>query len=258
MLRNGGFAVERRRVGKSGRDDGAVVHVGREPARRLLHLVGETGRTSIGTRVRGIIDISCGDEGIPVGRAARVRGCLPLPDRPVRARGARRRRPRRAVCACERSRGTRAVRRAAAPRATVGNFLEIDCPGMRRCPAATRTRSTSCRVKSSEMYSCAWKKRILRTRSVETRLAVRFATVPVENSMRAWAISTLSVITGNADGFQVDHRRVHQREQDIEIVDHHVVDHVNIQAARRENAQPVNFEKQRPRDDFLRGDRRPD
>ena len=105
------------------------------------------------------------------------------------------------------------------------------------------------------MYSCSWKKRILRTRSVETRLAVTLATVPVGNSMRACAISTLSVITGMPTALRSDDRRVHQRKQNIEVVNHHVVHHVDIQAARRENAQAVDFEKQRPRDDFLhRGD----
>src|SRR5581483_4910703 len=38
---------------------------------------------------------------------------------------------------------------------------------------------------------CRLEKRSLRTRSVETRLAVKFATQPDSNSIRAFAISTL-------------------------------------------------------------------
>ena len=61
----------------------------------------------------------------------------------------------------------------------------------------------------------------------------------------------------DADGFQIDHRRVDQREQDIEVVDHHVVDHIDIEAARRENPEAMDFEEHRPRNDALRGrDRR--
>ena len=60
----------------------------------------------------------------------------------------------------------------------------------------------------------------------------------------------------NADGFQVRDRRVHQRKQNIEVVNHHVVDHVDIQAARRENAQAMDFEKHGARNDLLRRDDR--
>ena len=37
----------------------------------------------------------------------------------------------------------------------------------------------------------------------------------------------------------------HQREQDVEVVDHQVVDHVDVKAARRKHTQPVHLEKQR-------------
>ncbi len=61
----------------------------------------------------------------------------------------------------------------------------------------------------------------------------------------------------NADGFEIDDRRIDEREQDIEVVDHHVVDDVDIEAARRENAEPMDFEKHGPRNDALGGrDRR--
>ena len=90
--------------------------------------------------------------------------------------------------------------------------------------------------------------------SVETRLAVRFATVPVSNSTRAWAMSTLSLMTGIGDGFEVDNRRIDERKQDVEVVDHYVVDDVDIEAARRKNAEAMDFEKHWARDDFSDGD----
>ena len=59
---------------------------------------------------------------------------------------------------------------------------------------------------------------------------------------------------GDADGFEIDDRRVDEREQDVEVVDHHVVDDVDIEAARRKNAEAMDFEKHRARDDFSDGD----
>jgi len=59
---------------------------------------------------------------------------------------------------------------------------------------------------------------------------------------------------GNAHGFEINNRRVDEREQDVEVMDHYVVDDVNIQAARRKNAEAVDFEKHRTRDDFSNGD----
>ena len=56
----------------------------------------------------------------------------------------------------------------------------------------------------------------------------------------------------NADGFEVHDGRIHERKQNIEVVNHHVVHHVDIQAARRENAEAMDFEKHGARDDFLR------
>ena len=40
-------------------------------------------------------------------------------------------------------------------------------------------------------------------------------------------------------------RRIDQREQNIQIVNHHVIHDINIQAARRENAEAMNFEIER-------------
>ena len=59
---------------------------------------------------------------------------------------------------------------------------------------------------------------------------------------------------GDADGFEVDDRRIDEREQDVEVVDHHVVDDVDVEAARRKNAEAMDFEKHRARDDFSDGD----
>ncbi len=59
---------------------------------------------------------------------------------------------------------------------------------------------------------------------------------------------------GDADGFEVDDRRVDEREQDVEVVDHHVVNDVDVEAARRKNAEAMDFEKHRARDDFSDGD----
>ncbi len=36
---------------------------------------------------------------------------------------------------------------------------------------------------------------------------------------------------------------LYEREQDVEVVDHQVVDYVDIEAARRKNSQPVHLEK---------------
>ena len=59
---------------------------------------------------------------------------------------------------------------------------------------------------------------------------------------------------GDADGFEVDDRRVDEREQDVEVVDHHVVNDINVEAARRKNPQAMDFEKHRARNDFSDGD----
>src|SRR5882672_11936827 len=107
--------------------------------------------------------------------------------------------------------------------------------------STTRTRSASWRVKSTEIYSCCWKNRSLRTRSVETRLAVTLATAPEAKSRRTCAMSTLSVRTGMPIAFISRDGRTHQGEQDIQVVNHDIVHHVNIQAARRENAETMNF-----------------
>src|ERR1700722_4657158 len=75
-----------------------------------------TGRTFVGTRVRGIIVCPVGKRH-PVGRGGRDPGCPPSRYPPAPGRGGRRRHRLRLVCACERNRGRRGARRAAALRA---------------------------------------------------------------------------------------------------------------------------------------------
>ncbi len=59
---------------------------------------------------------------------------------------------------------------------------------------------------------------------------------------------------GNAHSFQVGDGRVHKREQDIQVVNHHVIHHIDIETPRRKDAQPVDFEKHRTRNNRLCGD----
>src|ERR1700756_2743257 len=55
----------------------------------------------------------------------------------------------------------------------------------------------------------------------------------------------------NADRLYFDHRFANQRQQKVQIVDHQVVDHVHIQAARGKNPQMVHFKKKRAIEDWL-------
>ena len=59
---------------------------------------------------------------------------------------------------------------------------------------------------------------------------------------------------GDADGAEIGDGRIEEREENIEIVDHKVVDDVHVEAARREDAETMDFEEERARDDFFRGD----
>ena len=58
----------------------------------------------------------------------------------------------------------------------------------------------------------------------------------------------------DADGLEINDWRIDEREQDVEVVDHDVIDDVDIEAARRKNAEAMDFEKHRARDDFSDGD----
>ena len=48
---------------------------------------------------------------------------------------------------------------------------------------------------------------------------------------------------GQTDGANLFHRRIGKREHDVEVVDHQVEHNIDIERARRENAQPMHFEK---------------
>jgi hypothetical protein len=56
---------------------------------------------------------------------------------------------------------------------------------------------------------------------------------------------------GNAHGFQVDDFRVDQSEKNVEVVNHDVIYDIDIETARSEDAQAMNFEKHRSRHNFL-------
>src|SRR5258706_3276002 len=50
---------------------------------------------------------------------------------------------------------------------------------------------------------------------------------------------------GYADRFYFRDRRIHERQQDVQVMNHDVIHYVNIQAARREYAETVNFKVKR-------------
>ena len=60
----------------------------------------------------------------------------------------------------------------------------------------------------------------------------------------------------NADRFHFCDRLFDEREQNIEIVNHQVVDHVDVEAARSENTEAMDFEKERAIENWLDGDHR--
>ena len=106
--------------------------------------------------------------------------------------------------------------------------------------------SSSCRAKSSERYWRGWKRRSLRTCSVETRLAVKLAMQPELNSSLAFAMSTLEREHGEADGADFANASGAKAEDDVEVVDHEIQDHVYVERARREDAEPMSLEEHGP------------
>src|SRR5258705_4482296 len=50
---------------------------------------------------------------------------------------------------------------------------------------------------------------------------------------------------GYANRFYFRDRRIHERQQDVQVMNHDVIHYVNIQAARREDAEAVNFKVKR-------------
>ena len=91
-----------------------------------------------------------------------------------------------------------------------------------------------------------WKKRTLRTLSRLMRLAVMLAMQPDANFTRALAMSILRRQHRHADGLDADDVRSRSIGQnDIEIVNHHVEDDVDVEAALGKAAQPVHFDEAR-------------
>ena len=90
-----------------------------------------------------------------------------------------------------------------------------------------------------------WKKRIFRTLSRLMRLAVMFAMQPDANLIRALAMSILRRQHRHADRLDADDLDAIDRQHDIEVVNHHVEDDVDVEAALRKAAQPVHFDEPR-------------
>ena len=52
---------------------------------------------------------------------------------------------------------------------------------------------------------------------------------------------------------EIAHRRLNEAENDVEVVDHEVEDDIDVESARREDAQAVRFEKHGPVEPVLDG-----
>ena len=110
-------------------------------------------------------------------------------------------------------------------------------------PAAT-SRAPARRSRST-CTTRGWKKRILRTRSRLMRLAVRFAMQPDANRRRAFAMSTRGVSTGTPTASIARPRRVDDRQDHVEVVDHQVEDDVDVEAPLRERAEAMDLDEPR-------------
>src|ERR1035441_2487815 len=98
-----------------------------------------------------------------------------------------------------------------------------------------------------ETYCRGSKKRSLRTRSVETREAVKLATQPDSNSTRTLAMSTLGERIGKPTArTSRTHRRSAKGEHNIQVVNHQVKHHVHVQRAGREDGEPVSLKEHGP------------
>ncbi len=118
----------------------------------FLHLVFVDGAHVRGNQNARDHRMSCGEKGTQLDAASVILDARHHVDRRARGRGVRQRRRRPRVCACGPNRGRLEARRAAALRARFRAFRNpIGCAA----PGVTLMRSASCRVKSSEMYSCS-------------------------------------------------------------------------------------------------------
>ena len=77
------------------------------------------------------------------------------------------------------------------------------------------------------------------------RLAVMFAMQPDANFSRALAMSGFGVSTATPTASTADDVGRHDRQHDVEIVNHQVEDDVDVEAAIRKRAQPVHLDEPR-------------
>ncbi len=89
--------------------------------------------------------------------------------------------------------------------------------------------------------------RSFRARSDETRDAVRLATAPEASSTRTLAMSIRGESTGDPGRADLGHRAAVEGVEDLEVVDHQVEDDVDVEAARREDPQPLHLDEARRR-----------
>ena len=80
------------------------------------------------------------------------------------------------------------------------------------------------------------------------RLAVTLAMQPDANRSRAFAMSNFVGQHRHADRLDRRDLRAHQRQDDVEVVDHQVEDDVDVEAALGERAEPVHLDEPRRRD----------
>ena len=86
----------------------------------------------------------------------------------------------------------------------------------------------------------------MRTCSVETRLAVKLAMQPFSEFEADVGDVDLWREDGKADGTHLTDGARHEREDDVEVVDHEVEDDVDIERARGEDAEAVALEEHGP------------
>ena len=68
-------------------------------------------------------------------------------------------------------------------------------------------------------------------------------TVPFSKMSLALAMSVFGCHHGHADGMELLHLRIHHVEDDVQVVDHQVEDHVHVRAPRGEDIHPVGLEE---------------
>ena len=68
---------------------------------------------------------------------------------------------------------------------------------------------------------------------------------PDANRSRTFAMSILGVSTGTPTASIADHRRIDDRQDDVEVVNHQIEHDVDVEAAFRERAEPVDLDEPR-------------